>query len=197
MNLTPTRVRIAVILLSLAVVLPTTYLFYQHHSKTDSKSAIIHLDPDQATLFNADKLEESIYAYMWETKLSPRDMQQLVKSEFLEDIPINPYSNMPMKAIRIGDVPCYGDYTYFSAYREENDQGKIERIQRGYWLIVYGSKPYDGLLAWSTKTFGEDIANKIIYQSGSVFVDCVLMPFPVTVRYQSPESVLLENGYEF
>jgi hypothetical protein len=63
--------------------------------------------------------------------LYPSSIDELVKGGYLAQLPINPFTDQPMRQIQPGDTPFSGEFTYTPVSAE----GKIS----GYRLDLYGS----------------------------------------------------------
>lgn len=62
--------------------------------------------------------------------LYPEDISTIIKEEYLNEFPINPYTKEQMKNIELGSEPELGEFTYVPLYQN----GEV----RSYYLFIYG-----------------------------------------------------------
>jgi hypothetical protein len=131
------RLYVLVLLLTLVVVLIA--VGYQH-----AKARLRHYE--SISCDNWVVLCEAIAKYKQDQPdaHTPQTLAELVERGYLKALPINPFSQQPMRALRVCEPSSPGDYSYYPArIRDVGNRYLGPWTNTGYYLLVYSTSRHN------------------------------------------------------
>jgi hypothetical protein len=138
-----------------------------------------------------------------------KDLEQLVESGHLSEVPINPFTGSPIEIIRIGDDPMPGNMSIVTGWAEAGaDDGSEYRKYEQLIVIAYG-KPELGYTKYRERIFAgrnnfnalfgprlpEEIDRQIVFMDGGLGSPGGKVSAGYYVKRQTLEEAMLEEGY--